>query len=314
MDELKHGLTNDIAFKMFFKKRQDLLKELVAQILSIPIVTIREFIVMNPEIPPDLIEEKFCRLDINMGLDNKRIGLEVQVANKGDIPDRSLYYWARLFSSELVRGQNYKDLPEVVIITILDYNLKELNFKKYLSTFKLIEIEEQTVLTEKIILKFLELKKFNPTDLENNIFDGLLSLFKAKKKSELDLIASAGGVKMKDAVDELRNILQSEDFINYQLQREKAVITEHAALREAEEIGEKRGEKKGEEKGEKKGRKDRDIELSTSAIKKGFITFQNALQLSQLTCDELKAACDLEGIEISPEDLKAAKDTEALKN
>ncbi|MDR0571980.1 MAG: Rpn family recombination-promoting nuclease/putative transposase [Rickettsiales bacterium] len=296
MDELKHGLTNDIVFKMFFEKRQDLLKELVAQILSMPIETIREFNVMNPEIPPDLIEDKFCRLDIHMGLDDKKVGLEVQVANKGDYPERSLYYWARLFSSSLARGQNYKDLPEVVIITILDYNLKELNFEKYLSTFKLIEIEEQIVLTEKIVLKFLELKKFNPTDLRNNILDGLLSLFKAKKESELDLLSKAGGVKMKDAVDELRQILQSEAFLSYQIQREKALLMENTALKQAEEIGEKRGEKKG--------RKESYIEL----IKEGIITFRIALKLSKLTCDELKAACDKEGIEISPEEFKAAKD------
>jgi hypothetical protein len=109
---------------------------------------------------------------------------------------------------------------------------------------------------------------------------------------------------MKDTVGELRQMLQSEDFLSNQIQREKALITEHAALKQAEGIGEKRGEITGEKKGMKK--------LSTAAIKKGFISFQNALNLSQLTFDEHKEACDLEGIEISPEELKAAKEAEAL--
>jgi predicted HTH domain antitoxin len=64
-----------------------------------------------------------------------------------------------------------------------------------------------------------------------------------------------------------------------------------------------------------KGKSEGKIELSIAAIKEGFMTFQNAMKLSKLPCDELKAACDLAGIEISPEELKTAKDAEqVLKN
>ena len=50
--------------------------------LDIQLESIGEFVITNPDIPPDVIGEKFCRLDINMKVDGRRVDLEVQVLSE----------------------------------------------------------------------------------------------------------------------------------------------------------------------------------------------------------------------------------------
>ena len=58
MSELRYKLTNDILFKMLFTQHQNLLKQLVSELLSIPIESIMDFIITNPDMPPEVIGDK----------------------------------------------------------------------------------------------------------------------------------------------------------------------------------------------------------------------------------------------------------------
>ena len=120
---------------MLFVKHQDLLEKLVATLLGIPLESIEQFTVHNPEMPPEILGDKFCRLDINMIVNNQRIDLEVQVAYEGDYPERVMLYWAREFSTALPAGQSYSLLPRTMIISIIDFNL--FDCKEYHSFFSL---------------------------------------------------------------------------------------------------------------------------------------------------------------------------------
>jgi predicted transposase/invertase (TIGR01784 family) len=91
--ELQPKPTNDILFKMVFVKYPELLKHLVSQLLSISYDDIKDFRIINTEIPPELLGGKFCRLDLNMNLNGQRVNLEVQVADEKNYVERSLYLW-----------------------------------------------------------------------------------------------------------------------------------------------------------------------------------------------------------------------------
>ena len=114
MAKLKYKFTNDTLFKMLFVEHPDLLQKLVAVLLSIPLENIDEFLITNPEIPPEGLGDKFCRLDINMKVNGQLVDLEVQVADEGDYSERSLYYWAREYSSALASGDIYAALPRLL--------------------------------------------------------------------------------------------------------------------------------------------------------------------------------------------------------
>jgi len=60
---------------MLFTKNQGLLKRLVGALLSINYEDITEFNVTNPEISPEELGKKFCRLDINMIVNGQKVDL-----------------------------------------------------------------------------------------------------------------------------------------------------------------------------------------------------------------------------------------------
>ena len=124
MTELKYKLTNDVLFKSLFVKHKGLLKRLVAALLGIRVEDIgADFRVANSEMPPEAMGEKFCHLDINMTVNGQRVDLEVQVEDRGDYPERSLYYWAREYSSALPAGEDFCGLPRTIVISILAFPL-----------------------------------------------------------------------------------------------------------------------------------------------------------------------------------------------
>ncbi|MDR1570328.1 MAG: Rpn family recombination-promoting nuclease/putative transposase, partial [Oscillospiraceae bacterium] len=111
MTKLRYNFKSDVLFKVFFVRSQDQLRQLVAAMLKIAIESIERFEVTNVEIPPDVVGDKFCRLDINMIVNSQHVNLEIQVHDEGDFPERLMYYWAREFSSKLQEGKHYIELP-----------------------------------------------------------------------------------------------------------------------------------------------------------------------------------------------------------
>ncbi|MDR1677759.1 MAG: Rpn family recombination-promoting nuclease/putative transposase, partial [Deltaproteobacteria bacterium] len=109
-NKLKYRFTHDTLFKMLFCEHLDLLKRLVAAMLDVPIDSFKNFVVTNSEVTPDMLGDKFCRLDINMLIDGKTVNLEVQVKDEGDYWERSLYNWSILYASSLKKGQPYSSL------------------------------------------------------------------------------------------------------------------------------------------------------------------------------------------------------------
>ena len=93
MDKLEYTFKTDTLFKMLFVNHPDLLQKLVCQLIGIRLESIGEFIITNPEMPPESLGDKFCRLDINMTVDGQRVDLEIQIRDEGDYPERVLFHW-----------------------------------------------------------------------------------------------------------------------------------------------------------------------------------------------------------------------------
>lgn len=239
MKKLQYTFKTDILFKMLFVQHQDLLKGLVAVLLSIPIGDIGQFIVRNPEMPPEALGDKFCRLDINMTVNGQRIDLEVQVGNEGDYPERVLYYGAREFSSALPAGQGYSVLPRTVVVSIVDFKL--FDCLEYHSFFQLLEVTRHTLMSDKMGFHFFELPKL-PADVdEDNMLLLWLSLFKADTEEELTKIRAMEVPVMSQAIDAYYTITASPKFRELERLRAKARHDEAQALHHAEQRGRAEG-------------------------------------------------------------------------
>ena len=108
----------------------------------------------------DLEEEtgKGSTLDLLcMTNDETQINIEVQVQNRHNMGQRSLYYWAKLYQSTLGRGENYNNLRRTVAINLLGYEYLPLSGFHHM--YGLYDETGKHRLTEDIEIHFLELPK-----------------------------------------------------------------------------------------------------------------------------------------------------------
>lgn len=229
MTKLEYTFKTDTLFKMLFVKYPELLKNLVAELLGIQDTSIGRFEITNPEMPPESLGDKFCRLDINMTVDGRRVDLEIQVRDEGDYPERVLFHWAREYSTALAEGENYFQLPRTIIISIINFRL--FDCVEYHSEFRALEVSRHTLLTDKMSLLFYELPKI---PLEISAEDGLvlwLSLFRAETEDEFAQINALGVPIMKQAIDAFYSITTSPEFHEVERLRSKARHDEAQAMR-----------------------------------------------------------------------------------
>ena len=231
MTELKYKLTNDVLFKLLFVKYRDtLLKRLVAALLGIRVQDIGEdFHVINSDMPPNQLGEKFCRLDINMTVNGQRVDLEIQVNDEGDYPERSLYYWAREYSSALMASEDYTKLSRTIVISIIAFPL--FRCAEYHSEFELLEVRRHERLTDRLALHYFELPKI-PEEVDSGDELNLwLALFKADTEEKLDELLTVGGEVMVQAVEAFRHVSASDEFKELERIRDRARHNEASALR-----------------------------------------------------------------------------------
>jgi len=226
--ELKYKFTNDVLFKWLFTRHQDLLKRLVTGMLGISTCSITEFVVTNPDIPPEAVGEKFCRLDINMTVNGQRIDLEMQVTDEGDYPLRSLYYWAREFSSALKEGGEYIDLPRTIVISILAF--KEFECEEFYSEYQALEVTRHALLTDRFCLKYYELPKLPEVTDTTDELKLWLNLFNAKTEEDLKRIEAMGVSIMKQAIGAYRTVTATAEFREIERLRSRARSNEASAL------------------------------------------------------------------------------------
>ena len=281
MSKLQYTFKTDTLFKMLFVQYPELLKKLVAALLGIPLESIEQFTIRNPEMPPDNLGDKFCRLDINMTVNGQRVDLEVQVGNEGDYPERVLFYWAREFSSALPKGQGYGTLPRTVVISIIDFVL--FDCEEYQSFFQPLEMERHTLLSDKMGLHFFELPKLPEVGDEKDTLLLWLSLFKAETEEELTKIDEMEVPEMSQAINAYYTITASSEFREKERLRAKARHDEAQALYNARLKGQEEGRAEGEAKGWAEGK----LEIARNLLEMGLSSTQIAAATG-LSCEEIE--------------------------
>lgn len=149
----------DVVFKLLFAKPSNkrLLIALLTAILE-PALPIADVEVLNPDVTKDSVEAKGSVLDVLVLLaDGRRVNLEMQATAQGWSMARGLFYCARVYASQLSRGDDYSELDPVVGIFILDFNA--LGGQRYHSTFELLEAHSHARLTHHLAMHVIELPK-----------------------------------------------------------------------------------------------------------------------------------------------------------
>ncbi|MBU3190297.1 Rpn family recombination-promoting nuclease/putative transposase [Clostridium bowmanii] len=186
---------NDFIFKKTFgeEETKDNLIALLNAILSKEdrgkLVTLE--IVENKELTPELIEDKTGIIDVRAKTaDGTQLEIEVQLTNQHNMDKRTMWYWGEMFSEGIKKGEDYKNLPKVITINIVDFEYIKIP-EKFHTTFHLWEDEvKDYMLTDVVEIHFIEMAKFRKLENKNLKEDKLqrwLSFFREDiSKEELE--------------------------------------------------------------------------------------------------------------------------------
>ncbi len=213
--------------------------------------------VLNPFKIKETADDKLCILDILAKTKSgKLINLEMQARQEADYIQRVLYYACHLASSQLKSSDIYADLPPVVSISILDWNLK--HHTNTHSIFRLLETRTHKELSRDLEFHFIQLKRFNPKKslLECVPLERWMLLFlKGDQDMDelLDELKKDEGIAQ--AIQAFETCKSTEELRLTALSRERAIRSYNKSVRVAREEGEKAGRRTGEKIGREQGEK-----------------------------------------------------------
>ncbi len=257
-DNKRLPLSSDIVFKRVFSSddNNDLLKSLLESILNIKM---QEVEVLDSELTRETTESKAGTLDIKARVDKDTvINIEMQVQNEYNIEKRSAYYMASIASLDLKTKEDYKELSKIIVINILCfdyfkrnsfYNIAHMKFEKATDEayIDLGYKKEDELVTDRLEMHFIELKKFMKKNLEaskSNMLNSWLWLICGKEdKVEKVRKESKEIQKAIDVID--RMSMDSKEWDLYE-SRQKALINYNSGLTAAKEKGKEERNKRTE--------------------------------------------------------------------
>jgi predicted transposase/invertase (TIGR01784 family) len=204
------------------------------------------------------------------------VDLEIQVNKDEDYPERTLYYWAREYSSALPAGGDYSKLPRAIVISIVAFQL--FDCKEFHSEFRPLEVTRGTLLTDRMSLHYFELTKLPEVVDANDELNLWLALFKASTEEELMNLEKIGGEVMAQAVEAYRHVSATEEFMMLERMRDDARRNEMSALANAE--------RKGLTKGRTEGRIEGRMEIARKMKSKGK-SIEEIVEMTGLTIDDI---------------------------
>ena len=273
----------DIVFKKVFgdRTRPERIISLLAAILKIPRRSIKSVIIENPEIPPEELQNKAIRLDLKLKLNDRTVNVEMQICHQSYYRDRTLFYWAKLFTEPLKSGEEYDELKETICINIINFNL--FDKESYYSLYRPIDSETGEVLSEKFQIIFCELQKLEKYPDGSDLYDWLC-LINAETEADLMAIEERTSDKeISDTIVRVRELSADDNEKMLAFYRERALHDEASNLKWARNEGKAEGIIEGRREGIKEGRKEGIKEGRKEGRREGIDTVLNALRLKGIS-------------------------------
>lgn len=201
---------------------------LISLLNSILSDKVKDVTILNSELLKEHIEDKKGILDVRAVTDaGHYIDIEIQVVRNVSMPERSLYYWSKLYIEQIVAGESYNKLKKTIAINIVDYSF--ISGNKYHNVFNLREEETNLKLTDVIEIHFIELGKLKSI----NTIDKLSQWMNFIKGESKEVILEMAKVNkdIEKAYDILRTMSQDKEARMLYLAREMALHDE-ATIRE----------------------------------------------------------------------------------
>jgi len=210
--------------------------------------------VNNPYNLKDYTKGKETILDIKAKDELGKIyNIEIQATGNETFKHRALYYWAKLYSSQIETGDRYYELKPTISINLLNFNLVE--SERTHSCFSLYEKNDHNLmLTNHLAIHFIELRKFKQENNFKNDFERWMGYFKYEGKREeiMQVIVDNNSVFAK-AHERFENFTKNDELVEFYEAHQKWIMEKDTAIGYAEMKGIEQGIEKGIKKGIEQG-------------------------------------------------------------
>ncbi|MBJ8115952.1 MULTISPECIES: Rpn family recombination-promoting nuclease/putative transposase [Bacillus] len=242
----------------------------------------------DPHLPREQKDDKLSILDLRATLNNGiKLNIEIQVRDKKDIIERSLFYWAGMYYSQMIQGMKYTELRPTICINIVDFILfpEEEDFH---NVGVVMNKKSEHIISENMQLHFLEIPKVirewqeDRMDPWDDILARWLLLFPVyedeKLKTILEGIAMEKDPVLKKAIEDWERLSSDKDFLRLFEAREKAIKDRISEIETAEE--------KAAKKAAKEARTATKIEMIHNLIKVG-VPIEKISEATELSVEEV---------------------------
>ncbi|OLR26454.1 Rpn family recombination-promoting nuclease/putative transposase [Bacillus cereus] len=260
------NLRVDFAFKQLFGTRGN--EQILMQFLNVTLASslsspIQSLTIEDPHMHREYEKDKLSILDVLATLDDKtQIAIEIQLNDQNDFLKRSLYYWSRLYASQMKKGSSYDMLRKTITINILNFPVFP-EYETFHTTGKLWDIDLQKLLLDDLELHIIEIPKLMTQWKQEQVnpweddFVRWLLLLSANEDTQLthtlEEIAMNRDPILKDAMQKWEKMSQDPGFRMLYEARQKTLIDEASKYKYAEKKGREEGLEEGKKVGKEEG-------------------------------------------------------------
>ncbi|MBQ9266728.1 MAG: Rpn family recombination-promoting nuclease/putative transposase [Clostridia bacterium] len=303
----------DMVFKKLFgsKGNEAILKDLLEYILDIQIKEIK--LDLSTEVLPERYKGKSSRIDVRAELDNgTKVDIEMQSEVKGYNEKRCLEYWSKLYTNDIMEGDDYAELKKTICVWIVDGKVYK-EFEEFESTWKMKE--DKLGISghfQDIEIHVIELQKFREADIIKPSKKDFWLWFIDHTNEEMVNMAYITDERIKEAREQLEKIMADKELymeiVNRQMyEMDQRLIAENnrkegmekglaegmeKGLAEGREKGLAEGREKGlaegRAEGKEEGEKSKQLEIAQKLKNKGIDT-DTIIETTGLTKEEVEA-------------------------
>ena len=294
----KITLRNDYAFKRVFgvEENKDVLQDLLECILEIPPESIVGLELLDKEFQKELLSEKLGILDIKLRLkDGTFVDIEIQNGWHFDFPERTLYYWSKMYNENIKQGQDYTKLPKCITINLIGkgFNKNKRLHNKYL----VLEQDTKEPLASKLEIHILNLAKarllegFQFRDKKIKRLLNWLKFIETDDREVRNMLAQESPMMRKASttieVMEMspRDKWLYESRMKYEHDRASCI---NEGYRQGIEVGILQGEIKGRQEGFADGSYQKALETAKNLLGLG-LSIENIAKATGLSQEEVKS-------------------------
>ena len=215
-----------------------------------------ELISLDSSFYPSSFSKKQITLDLRLKLNTgENINVEMQSLSQKAFLERILFYWAKLYTEDLKRGEGYEKLYPAYSLVFTDFDVLPLRLTDYINSFS-IRLDKQPYeeLTNHLKIVIVELSKFKYENLQNLDKKGswcyVLKKSENLHETELEILKKKG---LGGAMALLKNVSESDRLRYEQESRDKFLFDQRWDRIYKFEEGKKEGIEEGLQKGRQEG-------------------------------------------------------------